>query len=276
MIPTPTPVLAIRDLDVHYGTSHVVSGVCLDLLPGQTVALVGGSGAGKSTVAKAVAGLAHPSGGSILLDGFTEPGGAPDPADGPIDLLTLPKAQRRNARRAINLVMQDPYASLPPHRRVSATVIEPLVIHRIGDAAEHGQRMRGALEAVGLDPQRYARRFPHELSGGERQRIAFARAIVSRPRVILADEPTGMLDASMRAGISALMGTLARELGTAFLHITHDLALAAHTSDRVVVMDRGRIVEQGPSDQVVGNPQHPTTLGLLTAAFRGVRRVRGQ
>lgn len=277
MIPAPTitPVLRIDQLSVHYGKTEIVSGICLDLLPGQTVALVGGSGAGKSTVAKAIAGLARASGGSILLEGVNCTQSAPDSPPTPIDLLRLDKSQLSQARQAVNLVMQDPYASLPPHRQVADTVTEPLVIHRIGSSAERREQMYEALEVVGLDPRRYAQRLPHELSGGERQRIAFARAIISKPRVILADEPTGMLDASLRAGISNLMGNLSRELGTAFLHITHDLALAAHTSDRVVVMDQGRIVEQGTSDEVIENPQHPTTMRLLEAAFRGVRRVRG-
>lgn len=133
--------------------------------------------------------------------------------------------------------------------------------------------MREALTSVGLDPARYAARYPHELSGGERQRVAFARAIVTRPRVILADEPTGMLDATLRVEVSALMRDLARDHGTAILHITHDLALAARTSDRLMVMAGGEVVEQGPTVRILRDPQHETTRRLLAAAMRGARRM---
>nr|WP_240945382.1 dipeptide/oligopeptide/nickel ABC transporter ATP-binding protein [Rhodococcus sp. HNM0569] len=241
------------------------------LRAGETVALVGGSGAGKSTVAKAIAGLVLPSSGTILLDTSVD-------GDGPselVDLVGAPRRVRRAARRAVHLVMQDPYASLPPHRRILDTVAEPLVIHRIGRAADRADAAGAALEAVGLDPERYARRLPHELSGGERQRVAFARAIVTKPAVILADEPTGMLDATLRGELSQLMGDLARDHGTAILHITHDLALAAHTCDRVLVMADGAIVEQGRTATVLHDPQHATTKNLLAAALRGARRGRG-
>ncbi|MFD4456730.1 ABC transporter ATP-binding protein [Nocardia sp. NPDC058480] len=261
------PVLRVAGLTVRYGNTVTVRDVHLDLHPGETVALVGGSGAGKSTVAKAIAGLVVPSAGSILLDVCAEGGEL-------VDLLAASASVRRAARRAVHLVMQDPYASLPPHRRVIDIVAEPLVIHRIGGATEREEAGRSALLAVGLDPARYAHRLPHELSGGERQRVAFSRAIVTRPAVILADEPTGMLDATLRAEVSQLMGDLARDNGTAILHITHDLALAAHTCDRVVVMADGAVIEQGPTAQVLHNPQHATTERLLTAALRGSRRVR--
>lgn len=266
----PEPVLRLSGLTVRYGDTVTVRNVHLELHAGETVALVGGSGAGKSTIAKAIAGLVIPSKGSALLD-ISAPG---DDRHARVDLLTAPASVRRSARRAVHLVMQDPYASLPPHRRILDVVAEPLVIHRIGDTAARTEAARSALLAVGLDPARYARRFPHELSGGERQRVAFSRAIVTRPAVILADEPTGMLDATLRAEVSQLMGELARNHGTAILHITHDLALAAHTCDRVVVMADGAVVEQGRTAQVLHNPQHPATEQLLAAALRGARRIR--
>ncbi|NKY34198.1 ABC transporter ATP-binding protein [Nocardia speluncae] len=265
------PVLRVTGLTVRYGETVTVRDVHLELRAGETVALVGGSGAGKSTIAKAIAGLVVPAAGSALLDIPARGGHRSDR----VDLLAAAASVRRAARRAVHLVMQDPYASLPPHRRILDIVAEPLVIHRIGDRSTRREAARSALLAVGLTPERYARRFPHELSGGERQRAAFARAIVTRPAVILADEPTGMLDAPLRAEVSRLMGALARDHGTAILHITHDLALAAHTCDRVLVMADGAIVEQGPTMQVLRTPQHPTTKQLLTAALRGARRVRG-
>lgn len=262
------PVLSLNGLTVAYGGTEIVREMSLVLRAGESVALVGGSGAGKSSVAKAIAGLATATEGRIELQIPSE-GGTEDAS---IELLSASAAERRAARRAVHLVMQDPYASLPPHRRVLDIVAEPLVIHRATDPGQREEQARRALVAVGLDPARYARRFPHELSGGERQRVAFSRAIVTRPAVILADEPTGMLDASLRAEVSQLMSDLAHEHGTAILHITHDLALAAGTCDRVVVMDGGEVVEHGPMGDVLRAPRHPTTRRLLEAAQRGVSR----
>lgn len=259
-------VLSVNDLTVRYGRTDTVRDVAFELRAGETVALVGGSGAGKSTVAKAIAGLVTPRRGSAVL----EPVGVLCR----IDLFAAPRSQRRAARRSVHLVMQDPYASLPPYRRIIDIVAEPWVIHRLGSRAERDDAVRRALTSVGLDPTRYAQRFPRELSGGERQRVAFARAIVTRPAVILADEPTGMLDATLRAEVSQLMSDLAREHGTAILHITHDLAQAARTCDRIIVMNGGIIVEEGPTAQVLHDPRHPTTQHLLAAALRGSRRVR--
>lgn len=268
----PGPVLQVAGLTVRYGAAVTVREVDLEVHAGETVALVGGSGAGKSTLAKAVAGLVTPAAGSIRL---ALPGAGAEPGAGtePLDLLTAPRSARRAAKRSVHLVMQDPYSSLPPHRRVLDIVAEPLVIHRLGGTAERVRASREALAAVGLDPDRYAQRRPHELSGGERQRVAFSRAIVTRPAVILADEPTGMLDAALRAEVSQLMSDLAREHGTAILHITHDLALAASTCDRVLVMADGQVIEQGPTAQVWRDPQHPVTRRLLGAASGGLRRV---
>ncbi|QXQ11614.1 ABC transporter ATP-binding protein [Paeniglutamicibacter sp. Y32M11] len=271
--PTSPPhqaVLRVSGLSVRYGNSLTVRDVDLELYPGETVALVGGSGAGKSTVAKVIAGLVNPAAGSIIL----EAPGTPGAGSHRVDLLAAPAEVRRTARREVHLLMQDPYASLPPHLRILDVVCEPLAIHRIGAPVTRREAAAAALCSVGLDPERYARRFPHELSGGERQRVAFARAVVTRPAVILADEPTGMLDATLRSEVSALMGNLARQNGTAILHITHDLALAAQSCDRVIVMADGAIVEHGPTSQVLHNPQHSMTQRLLAAAIRGARRMR--
>ena len=265
--PAHAPVLRVSGLCVRYGNALRVRDVDLQLYPGETVALVGGSGAGKSTVAKVIAGLVNPAAGSIVL---SVPG-APGEEPARVDLLAAPAPVRRSARRAVHLLMQDPYASLPPHLRILDIVTEPLVIHRLGAPVTRRESAAAALGSVGLDPERYGRRFPHELSGGERQRVALARAVVTRPAVILADEPTGMLDATLRSEVSALMGNLALQHGTAILHITHDLALAAQSCDRVIVMADGAIVEQGPTSQVLHHPQHPMTQRLMSAALRGAR-----
>ena len=220
-------------------------------------------------MAKTIAGLAVARTGCVRLEAAgTGHGGA-----GGLDLLSASAVRSRAARRAVHLVMQDPYASLPPHMRVLDIVAEPLVIHRIGHRRARGEAARDALRAVGIDPDDHGRRMPHELSGGERQRVAFARAIVTRPEVILADEPTGMLDATLRAEVSDLMGALSRDHGTAILHITHDLALAARTCVRIVVMADGGVVEQGRTRVVLQDPQHETTQRLLAAALRGARAV---
>jgi peptide/nickel transport system ATP-binding protein len=252
-----SPLLAVRGLSVTFrsrGTGRRVpalDGVDLEVAAGETVGLVGGSGAGKSTVARAVVGLVRPDAGRILLDGA--------------DIATMSRAELRTRRREMHLVFQDPYASLPPAMPVGRIVAEPLVIHRLGDRE---RRVHDALRDVHLDPQRYLARFPHQLSGGERQRVAFARALVTEPRLILADEPTQMLDGSLRAELADLIEELRGAHGVAVLHITHDLALAQRSCDRLVVLRGGRVVEEGACDAVLTRPAHPYTRALLDAARR--------
>ena len=253
------PLLAVRDLTVSFGGARGarvrgIEGVELEVAAGETVGLVGGSGAGKSTVARAVAGLVTPERGRIELDG--------------VDLLAARPREARRLRRALHLVFQDPYAALPPSSTVASIVAEPLVIHRTcPDRAEREARVVDALGAVRL-ATRHLRSYPHQLSGGERQRVALARALVARPRLVLADEPTQMLDASLRAGMVDLLGELAAEHGLAVLHITHDLALAARSCHRLVVLDAGRVVEYGGTGELLARPAHPYTAGLLAAARR--------
>lgn len=254
-----TPVLAVEGLSVSFGQrggrQRVAAVVDVDLFVsrGESVALVGGSGAGKSTVARAVAGLVRPDHGRILLEGT--------------DLVRAPRADARRRRQALHLVFQNPYASLPPTLRVADIVAEPLLIHRLGDRAQRRERVEQALSAVRLDPAgRYLPRYPHQLSGGERQRVAFARALVTRPRLILADEPTQMLDASLRLQLTELIGELSAQHGVAVLHITHDLALAQHSCARLVVMQAGRVVEHGATADVLGRPRHDYTAALVAAA----------
>lgn len=255
-------VLGVEGLTVTFrtraagGTVTAVSDVTFSVEQGETIGLVGGSGAGKSTIARAVAGLVTPQRGRVRLDG--------------VDLTRLSRAGRRQARRAVHLVFQDPYASLPPTLTVAGVVAEPLVIHGCGGGApaRHALVVE-ALAAVHLTPvERYLGRYPHQLSGGERQRVAFARAIVAQPRLILADEPTQMLDASMRAGIVDLLGELCSTRGVAVVHITHDLALAQRSCDRLVVLSAGRVVEEGPTERVLATPAHPYTVALVDGARR--------
>jgi len=252
-----TPLLAVQGLTVTFRSRgsgrrvRALDGVDLAVRAGETVGLVGGSGAGKSTVARAVVGLVRPDRGRILLDGT--------------DIAALSRAALRARRREMHLVFQDPYAALPPTLPVGRIVAEPLVIHRLGD---RDALVHDALAAVHLPPDRYLSRFPHQLSGGERQRVAFARALVTEPRLILADEPTQMLDASLRGEIADLLEELRARRGVAVLHITHDLALAQRSCDRLVVLRGGRVVEEGTCDAVLTRPAHPYTRALLQAARR--------
>lgn len=252
-------MLRIQGLSVSFpqpGRGERISAVLdvdLDVDRGASVALVGGSGAGKSTVARAVAGLVRPDRGRIMLDG--------------VDLLGLGRTQARQRRRAVHLVFQDPYASLPPTLPVADIVAEPLRIHGVTDRELRRTRVEHALSAVRLDPiKTFLPRYPHQLSGGERQRVALARALVTRPRLILADEPTQMLDASLRIEMIDLIARLRVEHDIAILHITHDLALAQRGCERLVVMQAGRIVEDGPTTTVLAAPQHHYTAELVAAA----------
>ncbi|MEE2057462.1 ABC transporter ATP-binding protein [Rhodococcus artemisiae] len=246
-------LLEVDSLSVVFGESRAADNVSFLLDTGESVALVGGSGAGKSTVARAIAGLVSATSGRIVFDG--------------VDLTTASTRAGRTLRRGMHLVFQDPYASLPPGMRVGDIVAEPMVIHRIGDRASRRDAVSNALESVRLAPAGdYADRYPHELSGGQRQRVAFARALVTRPRLLLADEPTSGLDASLRIEIVDMMSELARSQDLAVLHITHDLALAARSCDTVMVMQDGQVVEAGASTDVLTTPSHGYTASLVAAA----------
>ncbi|MCW0213098.1 MAG: ABC transporter ATP-binding protein [Pseudonocardia sp.] len=247
-----SPVLAVEGLTVSFrGKIPAVSDVDLTVGGGEIVGLIGGSGAGKSTVARAVAGLVRPDHGSIRIAGS--------------ELLGARRAEVRRLRRMLHLVFRDPYASLPPTARVADIVAEPLAIHRVGNRGERADRAAEAVEAVGL-PTALLRSFSHQLSGGERQRVAFARALVTRPRLILADEPTQMLDASLRRDMVDLIDELANDRRIAILHVTHDLGLAQHSCARLVVMCRGHVVESGPTAELLAAPRHGYTAALIAAA----------
>ena len=230
-----------------------VSDVSFTLRPGQVTALVGESGSGKSTVARMLARLYAPTDGRIVFDG-EDVGG---------------QRRRRTLldyRSRVQMIFQDPFASLNPVKRIEHHLARPLQIHGICKRSQLDGRVCELLQRVGLvPPEEIAQAYPHELSGGQRQRVAIARALAVEPSVILADEPISMLDVSIRIGILNLILQLKRELGIAFLYITHDIASARYVADEVLVMYRGRIVEQGPTDAVLLDPQHGYTKLLLSA-----------
>jgi ABC-type glutathione transport system ATPase component len=229
-----------------------VADFSLGLAVGETVALVGESGAGKSTVGRMILGLEQPDEGQIVFEGT--------------DLAGLRGRAQRGLRRRMHLILQNPYESLHPGMRVADAAGEPLAIAGV-DRAERVTRVSQALEDVALSPaSQFLERYPHELSGGQRQRVSLARAFVAEPRLIVADEPTSMLDASLRGEILGLMLGMRERLMTAFVFITHDLAVAHQVSDRVAVMRDGRVVESGPTGQVIAEPRHPYTKMLIAAS----------
>jgi len=269
------PLLEVQDLVVRFSVRrglsgallrrpqryvHAVSGVSFTVARGEMMALVGESGCGKTTTAQAVLRLVEPEAGTVRFDG--------------IDVTSLGPGELRRLRRRMQIIYQDPYESLDPRFRVEATVAEPLVIHRISSRNERRDRVKRALEQVGLSPPGlFTHRFPHELSGGQRQRVAIAASLVLEPDLLVADEPVSMLDVSVRAGILTILDEL-RDRGLAVLMITHDLSTAARFADRICVMYLGRIVEEGPAAEVIANPRHPYTKALLSVVPRRDPRRR--
>jgi oligopeptide/dipeptide ABC transporter ATP-binding protein len=245
-------LLAVRDLSVCFRSQRrevrAVDGVTLEWQPGEILGVVGESGCGKSTLARAMLGLAEPA------DGTVEFGGAP----------VTGKSERRALRRGLQMIFQDPYQTLNPRQKVKTIVAEPLVVQGVA-TAEHEARVNRALDDVGMDPQRYLERYPHQLSGGQRQRVAIAAALVLEPEGLICDEPVSMLDASVRAQILAVLLGLKRSRGLGLLFITHDLSVAWSLCDRLAVMYLGRIVEQGSTVDVIERPQHPYTQALVDA-----------
>ena len=231
---------------------RALDGVSLTLGRGESLSVVGESGSGKTTLARVVLGLQRPSSGQVLLEGK--------------DIARASERDLKAFRRRAQGIFQDPFSSLDPYMTVGQIVEEPLAIHRMGTSVERAERVRKALEEVRLTPiEETTAKFTHQLSGGQRQRVAIARALVLEPELIVADEPVSMVDASSRAEILYLLRELQERHGTAFLYITHDIATAYHFSHRVAVMYLGRIVESGPTRQVVENPLHPYTEALLRA-----------
>jgi ABC-type glutathione transport system ATPase component len=254
----------VKDYRLRQGlrgaTLRAVEDVSFTLEPGRTVALVGQSGSGKSTIAKLLLQLERPSSGRILLDG--EP-------------VERRGGGLRRYRRTVQMVFQDPFASLNPFHTVEHHLERPIRLHHPGlTGAEVHRRVLHLLERVRLTPAgNVAARRPHELSGGQRQRVAIARALAPEPGVLIADEPVSMLDVSIRLGVLNLLATLQREEDLGVLYITHDLATARHFADDILVMYRGRIVERGAADEVILRPQHEYTRTLAAAAPNPERRI---
>lgn len=235
---------------------HAVDGINFSIRDGESLALVGESGSGKTTTGKLLVRLLDPTSGSIRMriDGYER------------DIAKLRGAELKGYRRHVQMIFQDPYESLNPRRTVYDTIAEPLVVQGIGDIAEREQLVAHYLELVGLTPpDTFMFRYPHELSGGQRQRVAIARALVVVPSFVVADEPTSMLDVSIRTGIMHLMQNLAEQMGVTYLYITHDLAVARYMSNDLAVMYLGKIVEQAETEEVLMKPLHPYTKALLSA-----------
>jgi oligopeptide/dipeptide ABC transporter ATP-binding protein len=253
--------LEVRDLKKHFPirtgilkrtTGHVyaVDGISFSIEEGETLGIVGESGCGKSTAARVILRLLEATAGSVVYDG--------------IDVMKASRVEMQRLRRDMQIIFQDPYASLNPRMRVRNIIGEPLRIHQIGTPAERRQRVIELLETVGLNAE-HAERYPHEFSGGQRQRIGVARALALNPRLIICDEPVSALDVSIRAQVINLLEDLQDEFKLTYLFIAHDLSVVKHTSDRVVVMYLGKTVEIASSDVLYDRPQHPYTEALLSA-----------
>ncbi len=233
---------------------HAVDDVSFELEAGTITALVGESGSGKSTVARLLARLHTPTSGSVFFEGG--------------DAAKLrSRKEELHYRSQVQIIFQDPFASLNPVKTIRHHLARPLQLHGIVPRRQIDERIHELLSSVGLTPpDKVAAKYPHQLSGGQRQRVAIARALAVEPKVVLADEPTSMLDVSIRIGILNLMLKLKEERDLAFLYVTHDLAAARYVADEILVMYAGQIVEQGPIEQVLAEPLHPYTQLLLDAA----------
>jgi len=256
------PLLEVTDLVKHFPVKRgllidrtvdrirAVDGVSFSVAPGETLGLVGESGSGKSTLGRAVLQLVKPTSGSVRFEGR--------------EIAGLSRRAMRPLRREMQMVFQDPYASLNPRKRVGQIVGEPLRLQGVAKGGELRREVQELLERVGLAAEHY-NRFPHEFSGGQRQRIGIARAIALRPKLIVADEPVSALDVSIRAQIVNLLADLQHQLGLTYVFVAHDIGIVRHVSDRIAVMHEGKIVEEGPADRVCEQPRDAYTKQLLAA-----------
>jgi oligopeptide transport system ATP-binding protein len=256
------PLLLVTDLEKHFSVKEgllfqrsatavkAVDGVSFEIPEGKTLGLVGESGSGKSTSGYCVLQLIKPTSGSVRFMGK--------------ELTELPREQMRKLRREMQIVFQDPYSSLDPRMTVGDIVAEPLIVHGVGSRRSRRARVRELLEVVGFDPG-YTNRYPHEFSGGQRQRIGIARALALGPKLIVCDEPVSALDVSIQAQILNLLKDLQRDFGLTYLFIAHDLAVVRSMSDRIAVMQSGKLVEEGPAEEVYEHPRHEYTQKLLAS-----------
>ncbi len=255
-----TPIIAAENLSKHFPSRHLfgrgrpvqaVTDFSLTVGRGEAVGLVGESGSGKSTIGRLMLNLLAPSGGRVLLDGA--------------EIAKANVTTLRHMRQRMQLVFQDPYSSLDPRRTVGAQVADGLVIHRVVPPDRRRERVEALLAQVGLSAA-HADRYPHEFSGGQRQRVGIARALATEPDFLVADEPVSALDVSVQAQVLALLADLRRRLGLAMLFISHDLPVVRSICDRAVVLYLGRVMEEGPAEEVFERPRHPYTKALLSAS----------
>jgi oligopeptide transport system ATP-binding protein len=256
------PLVRVKDLKKHFpitrgivfqqqvGAVKAVDGVSFDVYPGETLGLVGESGCGKTTVGRTILQLYRPTAGSVSFDG--------------VDLPALRGEALRRMRRRMQMIFQDPFASLNPRMTISRIIGEPLRIHRMAHGREQVVQVQELLRLVRLNP-RFVNRYPHEFSGGQRQRIGIARALASKPDFIICDEPISALDVSIQAQIVNLLEDLQDQLGLTYLFIAHDLSMVRHICDRVAVMYLGKIVELAEKEELYDQPAHPYTRALLSA-----------
>jgi len=246
---------------------HAVEDVSFTIAPGENLGLVGESGSGKTTTGKLLVRLLDPTAGHIFLD----------LGDRKVDIATLRGRELKAFRRRVQMIFQDPYESLNPRLTVFDTVAEPLAVQGIGNVLDREEQVAEMLAMVGLTPpSSFMFRFPHELSGGQRQRVAIARALVIGPTFVVADEPTSMLDVSIRTSIMYLMQDLAQRLGVTYLYITHDLAVARYMCQWIAVMYLGKVVEQAETEELLQHPLHPYTRALISAVPIPDPRIKRQ